>query len=608
MAGSSNITGLESVIFADNASYDGTERGGIMTTNGQLWIGSTASPHVKLGTITSPDSSITVGYSGPNITLMASGSAVLERLTPDTGGVVTPIGGNINVLGVQANTTPVMQTRKVGSDFKIEDRSWYSQYVVDPSTTVGLQGTFSTIQSAINQAVTDGMTLTTPALIYLRLGTYTENLSIPAGVVLIGESPQGDAGQIITTTTVSGTHTFADTATLFARNVSFTSGGTMFTGGATVFILELQTCELINTGAGPFVNSSAAGINNLFMRGCFCDTGGIINGFTMHLLTISRVDDCQFNGAGFNISGGALRSNNCQNIGPVVFNSGTLRGINCTFSSDNTDCITGTASQGVLEKCGFSSNSGTNGVNITGSNWDLVDCYIHPTSTGPVNLFAKGNVSLAYSQEGDILTAVRSAVSYNAAGGEAYIGITSTAAARTVVLPTAASTPLDYAPVIADESGAAATNHITVSVSGGATINGAATLVISKNYGAAKLHFDGANYQVTTNNSSTSSFPFTDEGGSFSALSNNGYFISAGATATLPASPVQGDVIVLINDGAGTVIAQAVGTQVIRIGSAVSSAAGTATSTIRGDTLYLTYRASGTAWISTSTTGTWVTA
>lgn len=48
MAGFSNITGDESILFADNVSFDGTERGGKVTTNGQLLIGSTVSPHIRV--------------------------------------------------------------------------------------------------------------------------------------------------------------------------------------------------------------------------------------------------------------------------------------------------------------------------------------------------------------------------------------------------------------------------------------------------------------------------------------------------------------------------------------------------------------------------------
>jgi hypothetical protein len=104
MAGFSNITGDESIMFADNASFDGTERTGKLTTNGQLWIGSTAAPHVKKGTITSPLGTVTIGYSSPNITIdVAAGTGVVETLTGNTG-VVAPVAGNINTVGTGSIT------------------------------------------------------------------------------------------------------------------------------------------------------------------------------------------------------------------------------------------------------------------------------------------------------------------------------------------------------------------------------------------------------------------------------------------------------------------------------------------------------------------------
>jgi len=72
MAGFSSVTGDESIMFADNCSFDGTKRDGKLTTDAQLWIGATAAPHVKRGTLTSPNGSITIGYNSPNITLEAA--------------------------------------------------------------------------------------------------------------------------------------------------------------------------------------------------------------------------------------------------------------------------------------------------------------------------------------------------------------------------------------------------------------------------------------------------------------------------------------------------------------------------------------------------------
>ena len=46
-SGSSHITGQESIIFADNASFDGTKRGGALSEDLQLWVGSSTPPHVR---------------------------------------------------------------------------------------------------------------------------------------------------------------------------------------------------------------------------------------------------------------------------------------------------------------------------------------------------------------------------------------------------------------------------------------------------------------------------------------------------------------------------------------------------------------------------------
>lgn len=106
MGGFSSVTGLETIMFADNASFNGTQRNGAMTTNGQLWIGSSTSPHVKVGTLGSTDNSITWTVGSGTITgQVAGGTTVLKTLTPDSGGVQSPTAGNINMPGSGSITT-----------------------------------------------------------------------------------------------------------------------------------------------------------------------------------------------------------------------------------------------------------------------------------------------------------------------------------------------------------------------------------------------------------------------------------------------------------------------------------------------------------------------
>lgn len=105
MPGFSSITSDESIVFADNASFDGTSRGGKMTTNGQLWIGATASPHVRLGNITSTGGTLTITKGPGTINIDTTGSAVANTITGDSGGALSPTLGNFNVLGLAGSKT-----------------------------------------------------------------------------------------------------------------------------------------------------------------------------------------------------------------------------------------------------------------------------------------------------------------------------------------------------------------------------------------------------------------------------------------------------------------------------------------------------------------------
>jgi hypothetical protein len=100
-------------------------------------------------------------------------------------------------------------------------------------------------------------------------------------------------------------------------------------------------------------------------------------------------------------------------------------------------------------------------------------------------------------------------------------------------------------------------------------------------------------------------FPWTDEGSNFNAAVNNGYFVTAAATGTLPASPTQGQVVIIETATASSVVIQANTGQVIRMGSGASSSAGSATSSASGNSAYLVYRSANTSWYSISTEGTW---
>lgn len=93
---------------------------------------------------------------------------------------------------------------------------------------------------------------------------------------------------------------------------------------------------------------------------------------------------------------------------------------------------------------------------------------------------------------------VSTAISYSAVSGDCVIGVTSTAAARTITILNAASVSQGRLMVVKDQSGAAATNNITVKSAGG-TIDGVAAgtgVAIATNYGSLSFYSDGTNWFI----------------------------------------------------------------------------------------------------------------
>lgn len=162
-------------------------------------------------------------------------------------------------------------------------------------------------------------------------------------------------------------------------------------------------------------------------------------------------------------------------------------------------------------------------------------------------------------------------------------------------------------------SGAGQVNKAFVAGVTGVTAVGSPVAVSSTGQ-LSDLGFGSSTQVLTSNGAAVSptwqaipsqAITWTDEGTSFNALATNGYFVTAAATATLPASPSQGNTISFNLDAAATLTIKANTGQVIRLGATVSASAGTCASSTRGNSITLVYRSSDTAWIGLSSVGTW---
>jgi hypothetical protein len=139
----------------------------------------------------------------------------------------------------------------------------------------------------------------------------------------------------------------------------------------------------------------------------------------------------------------------------------------------------------------------------------------------------------------------------------------------------------------------------------GATTNTVNNITPTANTGWV-LTSNGLSSQPTFQAIPFTQMPWTDKATSFNAAAGNGYFVTATATATMPASPTQGQIIAFEVDGVGSLLTiQANTGQIIRGGKAVSASAGTCVNNFQGDAIVLVYRAADTSWQSIQMIGTW---
>jgi hypothetical protein len=102
--------------------------------------------------------------------------------------------------------------------------------------------------------------------------------------------------------------------------------------------------------------------------------------------------------------------------------------------------------------------------------------------------------------QGNVIVSTTTAGNLNVTGAMYYIGVISTASARTINLPDGTGGLIagqNQLFIIKDQSGAAGTNAITVTTLGGTvTIDGATSQPINTNYGSMTVRFDGTNYFI----------------------------------------------------------------------------------------------------------------
>jgi hypothetical protein len=126
----------------------------------------------------------------------------------------------------------------------------------------------------------------------------------------------------------------------------------------------------------------------------------------------------------------------------------------------------------------------------TGNTIDIID-----SSANVIANFAGTNKILTL-KGGFIVNRTAVSANYTVLASDYIVAYTSTSSAFAATLPAAATGNAGQVWIVKDESGAAATNNITVKTSGG-TIDGVAAgtgKVINTNYGVLRVYSNGTNY------------------------------------------------------------------------------------------------------------------
>jgi len=561
---------------------------------------------------------------GGTVTITATAS-VPTTFTENTG-TATPALNNLNIFGattaagsspittsgagstvtVNAQTSQAIASTdatKIGlaafnsAQFSVDANGFVSSTQVDLHVTpfiVSASGitngaNFTTIQAACNAANAAG-----GGIVVVQPGTYTENLTLFSDVHIMGLQ-FADAGGGVN---IIGTHTPP------------TSGGFAF-----------QYVSL--SSATAIFNSAAAGTTHLILANAAVN---VTNGYTFNLANwTGKLESFDVNAAigtadGYiNNSGGSTIAIFDSSIGSGTTNVMTISGpyfVNGIAVYCPVNFITGSS---------LFSDFSTYGQTITISNNTtgyLRNCTFTSGASAAITMSSSGAIELSHAV---VSSSNNPAIAGAGAGTLTYTDInflSNASFAGTLTLSTVSWQPYSRAIVSTDATKVGTCSfdsaRFTVDTNGFVSLNGSgAAQTITGDSGGA-LSPTAGNWNIlgrsgskTSGSGSTltvKSPPYADAGSSTTSTLNSGSFVTAAITLTLPASAglADGDLFEYVCTTSGALIIQAVGAQKIRLGSLISSAAGTATSTNTGDSVSLRFRASDGFFYATSIIGTWL--
>lgn len=298
---------------------------------------------------------------------LVAAAGLADTYPVDNGGPGVPLLGAQSFLGSTSVDFPnasgiETHVGATANEIYLENRRFVSAYIVDSSAVVGLRGEYTTIQAAITAAAASGR-----GTVYIRPGTYTENITLTANIDLVGLSADGFSNLVVLDGTITANHT----GVVSIRNMSISpAAGVCITSAAgnpeLIFVdcifepavatiyssananmdMQFFKCELVSPvaanlmgpTAGAFLLVNCATVNN----GTILLANGTSN-FTIFSCNIEHpiqtLGTAQVVVQNSFLQSGATETFNVNSVGSRIFVTNTS--IDCSAASTNFAIGTG---------------------------------------------------------------------------------------------------------------------------------------------------------------------------------------------------------------------------------------------------------------------------
>jgi hypothetical protein len=537
--------------------------------------------------------------SSPTFGQVPNGALVNSSVTLNSGNNITVTGGGPLSLGGTASfnvtgTTnhDVQVGNSTGSLTSVPNGTAgqvLTATATDPVWTTLATGGVTSVTGTANQILASP---TTGAVILSLIGPYTPS-TYPAHSVLLGEG----------TSSISSVGPSSTTGQILQNNASNDPTYSTATYPSTTTINQILYSSAANT-----VTGLATGNNGVLITSSTGVPSWLANGTPGQILTATAGSPSWQNAGASSVT--SVTGSNGVTASPTtgavvvsgVNSTSTTVGVASFNATDFTVSGAGAVTSNAITVALSGGLTGSSSVNLGGT-LSIVGSGGTMTGLTPDSVTGTGTSPVLPNGSGDIIvTGSGTGPNYSTGTTARSIRTVSTAVNTLEIQVQLAGTSSGLTP-IANNFGVAEFNSNNFSVSAGLVTANNITINTSGSIsGGGNVTLGGTLNLVGT----STAFPWSDEAGSFNASSNNGYFVTAVATATLPAFPANQDVVKIQSATASVVTILANAGQRIRVGNVLSAVAGTAKSTKIGDAMELVYRLTDTTWYANvSPVGAW---